>query len=162
MATTFDILIAREPGKTVRISCVDDEPISDLIQRISSELNEDDSKIHERDLFINGIRLKDHWKPLSHFRIFGTCLTYLSLRRSDIMTICVSTLSGKDIYIDCDPLQTIRRLKELVEMKEGITPDVQRFVFLKQLLRDEARTLGSYDIKHQSRMHLVLALRGGF
>eukprot|EP00983_Pelagomonas_calceolata_P056228 1144497-Pelagomonas_calceolata.AAC.6 len=42
------------------------------------------------------------------------------------MTIKVKTLTGKEIEIDIEPSDTIERLKERVEEKEGIPPVQQR------------------------------------
>lgn len=42
--------------------------------------------------------------------------------------IKVKTLTGKEIEIDIEPTDTIDRIKERVEEKEGIPPVQQRFV----------------------------------
>lgn len=42
--------------------------------------------------------------------------------------IKVKTLTGKEIEIDIDPTDTIYRIKERVEEKEGIPPVQQRCV----------------------------------
>jgi hypothetical protein len=44
------------------------------------------------------------------------------------MTIKVKTLTGKEIEIDIEPSDTIERIKERVEEKEGIPPIQQRSV----------------------------------
>jgi ubiquitin-like protein Nedd8 len=41
--------------------------------------------------------------------------------------IKVKTLTGKEIEIDIEPTNTIDRIKERVEEKEGIPPVQQRF-----------------------------------
>lgn len=41
--------------------------------------------------------------------------------------IKVKTLTGKEIEIDIEPTDTIERIKERVEEKEGIPPVQQRF-----------------------------------
>ena len=41
--------------------------------------------------------------------------------------IKVKTLTGKEIEIDIEPLDTIERIKERVEEKEGIPPVQQRY-----------------------------------
>jgi len=41
--------------------------------------------------------------------------------------IKVKTLTGKEIEIDIEPTDTIDRIKERVEEKEGIPPVQQRF-----------------------------------
>ncbi len=44
--------------------------------------------------------------------------------------IKVKTLTGKEIEIDIEPSDTIERVKERVEEKEGIPPIQQRYVAL--------------------------------
>ncbi|KAK3806727.1 MAG: ubiquitin-related domain-containing protein, partial [Benniella sp.] len=163
MATkTLDILLANQPGKSIAIPYSDDEFISTLIQRISRHLDEDDAEIHERDLYINTIRTKDHSKTLPQYRVFGNCLTYVPLRKSDLINVNVTTLTGKNIHVQCDPSDTICRLKERLESKEGYPPFVQRLVFGGKLLNNETRSLASLDITHESKIHIVLAIGGGY
>ncbi len=50
----------------------------------------------------------------------GVCI------RSGGMMIKVKTLTGKEIEIDIEPNDTIERIKERVEEKEGIPPIQQR------------------------------------
>ena len=45
-----------------------------------------------------------------------------------IQMIKVKTLTGKEIEIDIEPSDTIERIKERVEEKEGIPPVQQRCV----------------------------------
>ena len=49
----------------------------------------------------------------------------LLMRRGGMM-IKVKTLTGKEIEIDIEPSDTIERIKERVEEKEGIPPIQQR------------------------------------
>jgi hypothetical protein len=44
--------------------------------------------------------------------------------------IKVKTLTGKEIEIDIEPTDTIERIKERVEEKEGIPPVQQRYVHI--------------------------------
>ncbi|CAG8689540.1 2850_t:CDS:2 [Dentiscutata erythropus] len=64
------------------------------------------------------------------------------------MLIKVKTLTGKEIEIDIEHDDTVARVKERVEEKEGIPPAQQRLIH-------EA------GIKAGEVLHLVLALRGG-
>lgn len=48
--------------------------------------------------------------------------------------IKVKTLTGKEIEIDIEPTDTIDRIKERVEEKEGIPPVQQRFSFIYTLI----------------------------
>ena len=45
------------------------------------------------------------------------------------MLVKVKTLTGKEIEIDIEPNDTILRIKERVEEKEGIPPVQQRLIF---------------------------------
>ncbi|XXG65854.1 hypothetical protein AAC387_Pa05g3458 [Persea americana] len=76
------------------------------------------------------------------------------------MMIKVKTLTGKEIEIDVEATDTIRRVKDRVEEKEGIPPLQQRLLFAGKQMRDD-KTVRDYGIEGGSVLHLVLALRGG-
>ena len=74
--------------------------------------------------------------------------------------IKVRTLTGKEIEIDIDLTDTMQRVKERVEEKEGIPPVQQRLIFAGKQMNDD-KTAKDYNIEGGSVLHLVLALRGG-
>merc|ERR1711970_853408 len=76
------------------------------------------------------------------------------------MLIKVKTLTGKEIEINIEPDDQIKRIKEKVEEKEGIPPPQQRLIFSGKQMVDE-KSVESYRIQGGSVLHLVLALRGG-
>lgn len=76
------------------------------------------------------------------------------------MTIKVKTLTGREIEIDIEPTDTVERIKERVEEKEGIPPIQQRLIFAGKQMNDD-KTAKEYNIEGGSVLHLVLALRGG-
>lgn len=84
----------------------------------------------------------------------------LSARIRGGMMIKVKTLVGKEIEIDVEPTDTIERIKERVEEKEGIPPVQQRLIFAGKQMNDE-KTAKDYNMEGGSVLHLVLALRGG-
>merc|ERR1712224_910488 len=88
-----------------------------------------------------------------------------SPRKGDIrlrggIMIKVKTLTGKEIEIDIELTDTVERIKERVEEKEGIPPVQQRLIFAGKQMNDE-KTAKDYNIEGGSVLHLVLALRGG-
>ena len=74
--------------------------------------------------------------------------------------IKVKTLTGKEIEIDIETDDTISRIKERVEEKEGIPPPQQRLIFGGKQMQDDKKA-SDYNIEGGSVLHLVLALRGG-
>lgn len=84
----------------------------------------------------------------------------MGLRMRGGMMIKVKTLTGKEIEIDIEPTDTIERIKERVEEKEGIPPVQQRLIFAGKQMNDD-KAAKDYNIEGGSVLHLVLALRGG-
>jgi len=76
------------------------------------------------------------------------------------MLIKIKTLTGKEIEINVEPDDVVKRIKDKVEEKEGIPPAQQRLIFSGKQMNDD-KTVESYRIQGGSVLHLVLALRGG-
>jgi hypothetical protein len=76
------------------------------------------------------------------------------------MQILVKTFSGKHIIFEVDPNDRIEDIKNKIQEKEKIPVDQQRLICGGKQLED-GKTLHDYFIHKDSRLHLVLRLRGG-
>ncbi|KAL2022664.1 hypothetical protein VTK56DRAFT_4745 [Thermocarpiscus australiensis] len=76
------------------------------------------------------------------------------------MLIKVRTLTGKEIELNVEGSDTVSKIKELVEEKEGIPPAQQRLIYGGKQMVDD-KTAGDYNLEGGATLHLVLALRGG-
>lgn len=79
-------------------------------------------------------------------------------KRKDSMQIYVN-LARKIITLQVKPSDTIRDVKTKFQVKEGIPPKEQLFIFSGSPLKD-GRTLSSYKIKNKSTLYFVLRLHG--
>jgi ubiquitin-large subunit ribosomal protein L40e len=68
--------------------------------------------------------------------------------------------SGKIYAIECEGSDSIYQVKNKVQKEMGYPPNQQRLVFAGKQLEDE-RCLADYNIQRNSKIHIVLRLRGG-
>lgn len=67
-------------------------------------------------------------------------------------------MTGQTITLDVEPSDTIEKVKKKLYEKTGIKQEDQRFIFSGKELLDK-ETIGNYNIKENSNIHLVLRKR---
>ena len=80
--------------------------------------------------------------------------------RNNAFEVTIRTLTGKNIPLFLDSLDTVHNMQILVYLLEKIPPDQQRLIFEGKQLEPN-KTLADCNIKKESVVHLVLRLRGG-
>lgn len=72
----------------------------------------------------------------------------------------VKTLSGRGMVIEVPPCASVGQTKEAISDMDGTPVSEQRLIAHSKQLNDNDALLSDLNIEHESRIHLLLCLRG--
>ena len=70
--------------------------------------------------------------------------------------IFVKTLTGKTLTLYAKPSDSIDTVKAMLQVREGIAPEMQRLIFGGKPLQKSERTLAEYSVQDGATMHLLV------
>eukprot|EP00892_Ulva_mutabilis_P012792 jgi/Ulvmu1/9886/UM057_0042.1 len=148
-------IIVHGPGASKNTFCGSQlSSVQDVVSRVSEATGSPDI------VLCHGCTVLSGGESIASLALDDTPPLQAFTRLRGGMTVKVKTLTGREIEIDIEPTDTVERIKERVEEKEGIPPIQQRLIFAGKQMNDD-KTAKEYNIEGGSVLHLVLALRGG-
>jgi ubiquitin C len=146
----MQIFVKTLAGKKIKL----DVESSDLIENLRIKIQDEEGTpaSHQRLIF-SGKQLEDG-RILGDYGVKNQSLIILIIIPPPGMQILVQTLTLKTIPLDVELSDSIESIKTRIQSKEGIPPNLQKFIFLGEEL-DDRRTLADYKVQNKSIINLL-------
>ncbi|NXM24462.1 OASL2 protein, partial [Oxyruncus cristatus] len=107
----------------------------------------------------SNINLQDSKTLAAHGIFYSTTLMLLQTEPQE-MQVFVKDDKNRTTTYTVLPTDTVRKLKQQIQSRQGPPADQQRLTYGSRELEDQ-HTLAHYDVKPQTTIYLLLRLRGG-
>ena len=156
--STLYLTVRRASGLQVVVLMPDEQTFplavgtNDFIENMKRKVYEMEGiPSDQQRFFFAGKELEDR-HTLSHYKIQDRSILHLAQSRPPGMQIFIEI--EKKITLKFDQSDSIEKVKEKIQEKEGIRPDQQRLLYAGNQLEDKF-TLRDYNIQNTSSLHLI-------
>ena len=137
----MQIFVKTRTAKTITLDVEPTFTIGDVERKIQDK---EGILPEQQCLTYDGKRLENS-RTLGDYEIPNESILYLALKREDGMEILVKTCSGRTLFLEVGPNDSIEIVKRRIQEKEGVPSNQQCLMFSNQLLEDSCN-LHDYGI----------------
>ena len=145
------VFIKTLTGQTITVRVTPRDTVGDVKRKIFE--SEGIPVDRQRMIFV-GEQLNDNHRLLD-YRIEHESAVHLVFRSGQCFQIFVRTMNGTTSVFECQPTNTIERIKERIRDREGLHVDIQQLSYEGRVLSDQS-TLQECGLKHNSIIDLSL------
>ena len=150
------------PGRaTFPMEVAPHETVADIVVRVASMVGGTlhHHHHHQHTLLYNGTALNPERSLSSYNVAAGATLTVAVHHPS--MQVFIKTLTGRTIVLNVEHDDTVGTVKRKIQEQERIPAEMQRLIFVGELLDDRVRFL-DYRVEYESAVHLAISAGDSF